>query len=368
VKRLLIIAVLLISGLLSACGTTENYAAKVNGNTISIKTIEDELHAVTSNPRYLAALDQQFGGSGNGSGLQSGGDNTVNAQYTASVVFNRVLVALIDQADERENVTITPQQRAEAEQSVRSDLGEAALFDSLPASYRDYLINRQSSLTALLAARNTEAAQRAEYEKNKETYTEYCIRHILVQGQPEADAIRGRITSGEDFAAIARTSSLDNQGGAGGSAAEGGSLGCVSGEDLSQYVAPFRDAAKALAVNELSQPVQTDFGFHLVQVTSKNLAPFEQVREQIARQLQNSSAFFMDQLKDAKVEVNPRYGKYVPGDAASGNIPRIEPPTPVVLAPPTTAGDETSSPFGGGSGSGSGNVDPNSPAVPQPPQ
>ncbi|HUE95431.1 MAG TPA: SurA N-terminal domain-containing protein, partial [Longimicrobiaceae bacterium] len=78
----------------------------------------------------------------------------------------------------------------------------------------------------------------------------------------EALELREEIAGGADFAAVAARASADR-----GSAAQGGALGAFG---RGQMVEPFEEAAFALPVGEISQPVQTEFGYHLIQVQSRD--------------------------------------------------------------------------------------------------
>ena len=102
------------------------------------------------------------------------------------------------------------------------------------------------------------------------------MRHILVKTKAEADAIHSQLQSGGDFAAIAKEKSLDP-----GSKDQGGKLTVTRG----QTVAAFDKAAFALKTDELSQPVKTEFGYHLIQpladVKAGSVTPFSQVKSQI---------------------------------------------------------------------------------------
>jgi foldase protein PrsA len=328
VKRFLVGLSLLLSVVLvlSACDTTSNYAAKVNGITISSKTILDELHIVTSNPRYVATLNDQLGGLGSGSGLQPAGKNTVNASYTGQLVFNRILVSLINSAAAKDHIKASPTQLADAEKSVRADLGDDALYDSLPSSYRDYLAGRQALLTAVMATRDTPQLEQAYYDQHKSDFTKYCVRHILVASQTSAEQLRQQIVNGGDFAAVAKQSSLDNQGDQS-SASQGGALGCFSRSQLDHFVPEFRDGVLSLKGNEVSQPVKSQFGYHLIQVTSFTQQSFNDVKSTISQQLSSSSTFLTEQLASAKIKVNPRFGTYKPANEATGQSASIEPPT-----------------------------------------
>lgn len=96
------------------------------------------------------------------------------------------------------------------------------------------------------------------------------VRHILVKTNELVDdtearkrlyALKARITDGDDFAALARAHSDDK-----GSALKGGSLDWVGPGDL---VKPFEDAMNKLSINEISEPVQTQFGWHVIQVLGR---------------------------------------------------------------------------------------------------
>lgn len=83
--------------------------------------------------------------------------------------------------------------------------------------------------------------------------------HILVKSKEEADNILNRINNGEIFAQIAKEESLCPSG------HDGGDLGFFK---KGVMVKPFEDAAFALKkVGDLSEPVQTQFGWHLIQLT-----------------------------------------------------------------------------------------------------
>jgi len=99
---------------------------------------------------------------------------------------------------------------------------------------------------------------------------EQKIRHILIQTNPNRDAdqarrlaeqARARIMGGEDFASVAQQVSDDR-----GSALNGGELGWVR---PGQMVPAFEDAASRLAVGEVSQPVRSRFGYHIIQVENR---------------------------------------------------------------------------------------------------
>ena len=87
--------------------------------------------------------------------------------------------------------------------------------------------------------------------------------HILLPTREEAEAARARVTEGgEDFAAVARELSTDES-----TAANGGELGWFTREEM---VAPFAEAAFALEPGAISEPVETEFGWHVIQVEERD--------------------------------------------------------------------------------------------------
>jgi len=83
-------------------------------------------------------------------------------------------------------------------------------------------------------------------------------RHILVPTLNEAVEVFNKITEGEDFGSVARKLSKCPSGQNGGDLGEFG---------MGQMVKPFEDATFGLEVGQLSQPVQTQFGYHIINRT-----------------------------------------------------------------------------------------------------
>lgn len=168
-----------------------------------------------------------------------------------------------------------------------------------------------------------EALLKAYYEAHKSEYEQIHARHILIRmqgslvnlapGQKEltdAEAlakaleIRQKILQGADFADLARTDSDDM-----GSSSKGGDLGFLK---RGQTVPSFEDAAFALPTGQLSQPVKTPYGYHLIKVEErKPTRTFEELRPEIERTLGNeASRKFVEDLKaKTKVAIDPDFSK-----------------------------------------------------------
>ncbi|HEY8103453.1 MAG TPA: peptidylprolyl isomerase [Gaiellaceae bacterium] len=132
-------------------------------------------------------------------------------------------------------------------------------------------------------AKVTDAEVGEYYVKNKDQYSQpesRDVRHILVKTKAKADAIHAQLVAGGDFAALAKANSEDT-----GSKENGGKLTISKG----QTVAPFDKAAFALKVNELSAPVKTEFGYHVIEalgpVKPAKVTPLKDVKDSIRQQL-----------------------------------------------------------------------------------
>ena len=104
-------------------------------------------------------------------------------------------------------------------------------------------------------------------------------RHILVDSEAECLDLKARILAGEDFAELAKKHST------GPSGPQGGDLGYFG---QGQMVPEFSKAAFALKVGEVSQPVKTQFGWHIIKVEDRrdsSLPPFEELKPRIVEHL-----------------------------------------------------------------------------------
>ncbi|HKA80071.1 MAG TPA: peptidylprolyl isomerase [Xanthobacteraceae bacterium] len=127
---------------------------------------------------------------------------------------------------------------------------------------------------------------------------EVRARHILVENEDEAKAILDQIKGGGDFAALAKEKSKDP------GAADGGDLGYFTKD---QMVPEFADVAFKMYPGQLSNPVKTQFGWHIIKLEDKRTKQppeFEKVKDQIeayvARKAQ--SEFVANLRKTAKIE------------------------------------------------------------------
>lgn len=105
------------------------------------------------------------------------------------------------------------------------------------------------------------------FEENKDTFAEeeqIKANHILVDDEKTAKEVANKLEEGEDFADLAKEYSTDVS-----NADSGGDLGYFG---KGKMLAEFEEAAFAMDINEISDPVKTDYGYHIIQVVDKKEA------------------------------------------------------------------------------------------------
>jgi len=142
---------------------------------------------------------------------------------------------------------------------------------------------------------------------------EVHARHILVATEDEAKTILAELKKGADFATLAKEKSKDPSG-----KTNGGDLGYFTKE---QMVPEFADVAFKLPKGELSEPVKSQFGWHIIKVEDKRTKPvptFDQVKPQLEQYVvRNAQAAMITKLRaDAKIEKMP-----APADKAAPAAP-----------------------------------------------
>jgi peptidyl-prolyl cis-trans isomerase C len=169
---------------------------------------------------------------------------------------------------------------AKAAESAR--VGEGADFARKLAYFRDKLLLDEHLEREVKKAVTPEAVRKL-YEdtvKNVKPEQEVRARHILVETEDEAKKAQARLKAGEDFVKLAGELSKDP-----GSKGEGGDLGFFTEERMVQ---PFAETAFKLQPGQVSDPVKTQFGWHVIKVEEKRTRPipaFDEMKEQVEQYL-----------------------------------------------------------------------------------
>ncbi|EYD75350.1 PPIC-type PPIASE domain protein [Rubellimicrobium mesophilum DSM 19309] len=175
---------------------------------------------------------------------------------------------------------------------------------------------------AVVTSAVTDGALQAAYDAqygNVEPQTEWRARHILVASEDEAKAVKARLDAGEDFAAVAQEVSTDT-----GSGSQGGELGWFG---PGMMVPEFETAVTGLQPGQVSDPVQSQFGWHIVELeeTRPQAVPtLDDVRDELSGQVQQKA------IEDRLAELE-----------SQGQVTRTDPATlnATVIADPAFLGD-----------------------------
>lgn len=338
-----VVLVLLGALALSSCASGQSLggtppAATVAGTDISDQQVADAAAAFT----FLAALAQQPCGT-------KDGDESAESACNRYALLNLLELQVTDAYAVANG--ITPDDRAiesaikGLDQQYGEDIVDRQLSDNgltrdglRALAYR--LLLAQQVSKAVVAERLGEQKLRELYQQHLADYSTITVDHILVKTRADAEAAYARVTAPgatrDDFLALAKQISIDPT--------VQQNSGALQATAATQYVPEFANAALALAPGEISQPVQTQFGWHVIRMEGKDVVPFDQVRDQILQT--EGGTTFNDWLREqlGGAEVNPRYGRF---DLDSLTVVRIASTDQSVSTPSRRpSGDATPPPTG----------------------
>ena len=265
-------------------------AALVNGTAITREELEQELERVRQQfTRRGMPVDEQR-----------------LAQLRKSVLENLINTELLYQESQKQGVSVEEgaveeqvqmiKKQSQSEENFKKEMQRLKYSEeSLKTQLRRGLAI-QKLLKQEIGDRLSVSEQETEqyYKNNPAEFKQpeqVRASHILIKVAPDADKqekdkarrqieqLRARLKKGEDFAALAKEFSQ------GPSAAKGGDLGYFS---RGQMVKPFEDAAFALEPNQVSEVVETRFGYHLIKLSDKKAAatiPYDLIKGGLARNL-----------------------------------------------------------------------------------
>lgn len=265
-------ATLLASGLLAIAGA----AAFAEGETMDTVVATVDGHEITLGQMIItrAQLPAQY------------------QQLPDDVLFKGILDQLIQQQLLADQVEGMPRRVAAAlANEERSMLAGEAIDDLAKVAVTEEAI--QADYAAMFADAAPE--------------TEYNASHLLVATEEEINAAKARIDAGEDFAAVATEISTDTSG------PGGGSLGWFG---KGMMVPEFENAVIALEPGQVSEPVQTQFGWHLVKLNEtreKEQPSLDELRGEIVAKLEEQAIqAALAELESAATVTRPEEGAFDP--------------------------------------------------------
>jgi len=284
---------------LSSCSSIDQPAASVNGVEIPMDTFESDLAAVqvglgpvpsddpaTSTPTSLVTADGSLA------------RNLLTAQIQLELLNDE-----IDQAGE----SITDEDRTGAQSQLAQ---QQAGWDTSPERFRSFFTEYVAAQAAFgRVAAPSEEDIAAEYAEGIEAVGFACVSHILVATESEALAVLDRLEAGEDFATVAAEVSTDPSAASGGGALvnQDGTPCIPLAQFETGFVPEFVEGALAAEVGVPTQPVESQFGFHVILVR-----PFEDVQDALVPLVQGTAVqtSLAGLVADADVTVSPIIGAW----------------------------------------------------------
>lgn len=311
----------------SACGgtgATTPAAVTVNGEAVDGKEFAAHLRLYVDNDEFVAAQAQQ------GQPVEGSLEGAASAQLASRLLADEIFFKLVQAELAARGIEVAPG-NTELSRTLFAPrfLGGQAAFDAFPQAFRDQYVAKVAQYISLQSdfagITDLQAAADKALAEDADTFASRCVSHILVDTEADAKAIQAELRAGADFAELAAQRSTDT-----GSGAQGGALGCLSAADTTAtYVPEFAEAANAAEVGEVTDPVESQFGFHLILVTGTEPGGVESVLQALLQPAgPDYTAWLRTAFGEADIQVNPRYGTWDPvtnsvrppeGSAVPGN-------------------------------------------------
>ena len=305
VPRLLL--VVLAACVLSACGAGKPEVARLGERDVATSDLQ---HAVALQSVLAEVQGAQCGG-------QPAEGESPDAACDRAALSGELLWLAVSGYAETNDIAATRSGAEEAVAQFETRVGADALRLALGARdlTRDDLLELGRRLLTINAVRTAVAEERigadelrAQYNERVLEFTTVQANHILVKTRAEAESVYRRVRNATqaEFAALAKEESTEP-----GADQSGGDLGTGP---ASQFVPEFANAVASLDPGEVSRPVQTQFGWHVIYLVDKDVTPFEEAKAGLVEPVADRefSGWLEDRADALGVEVNPRYGRFAP--------------------------------------------------------
>lgn len=300
----------------------EQVAVVLNGKNIYLSEVDQaldlqgfigQLHQM--NPGFVQVIYQTEAGA-----------ELLN-EYRKANIESVIMRKLLEEKIEEENITISDERKDEIfneqiEYIIQeNNMTEDQLLQNLKMQgiesfdvYKELLFAQNESVLLVAELQNkvietitvSDDDVQNYYNENQEQFVkEESVEasHILVEKEETAREVLEKLNGGSKFTELAKEYSLD------GSAQNGGELGFFT---KGRMVKPFEEAAFSMKVGEVSEPVQTEYGYHIILVTDKeeeSVISFEESKEQIKnalinqKQVEKLNDYVNDLRESAEIEI-----------------------------------------------------------------
>lgn len=306
--RLTLVAALAFAG----CGTLfDPAAAVVAGEKISVEEVEAGLDDFKKTLEYERLTGQ-------------GDPRDVQRQFEQVYLTDLIRREVVEREAEERGLEVTEEEVDERMEQIEGDFQNQSAYEEalkeqgltverLRELVADNLLEEKLQADVTKDATLAEEDLQVYYDENTDRFTQTHTQHILVENQALASTIAEQLQQAAPnqverlFERLARQHSTDPS-----NADTGGDLGFRSPGEL---VAEYEAAVEALEEGEVSDPVQTEFGFHVIRLIERRVTPFEEARPQIEEIVREQEGelvwqeFIQNAYEDADIRVNSRYGE-----------------------------------------------------------
>ena len=240
------------------------------------------------------------------------GNITKDELYTALKEANgeQVLQNLVYEKVLSEKYKVTDKELEKRVEEIKAELGDNFEMALAQYGYEDEDDFKEQMKLPLMQEKAAIKDIKVTEEEMKEYYEnikpEIHARHILVEDEKTAKDLKAKIDAGESFEELAKQNSTDE-----GSKESGGDLGWFGSGKM---VAEFEEAAYALEVGKVSEPVQSEYGYHIIEVLDKKeKKSYEDMKKDIEYEVKVSKIdsetiqkVMEEELKSADVKVKDK--------------------------------------------------------------
>jgi parvulin-like peptidyl-prolyl isomerase len=300
---------------LAACGGGDALspaAATVSGARIPASELRETVDRCKKTDQFKQLAEQQ------------GGPGKLARQFEQGFLAQLIRVEVVKAEAQERELEVSKKQIDDRVNQIRGQFPsekefqkavkeQCLTFEQLEEIIEGQLLEQklQTEVTAEVAP--SEQEMRAYYQQNVGQFSTTEAQHILVDKQSLAARLSRQLKSASNkkveplFARLAKQYSKDKS-----NADRAGNLG-VAGPG--QFVPPFEEAMNSLDEGEVSGPVKTEFGYHVIRVINRDTKSFEEARPEIINQVSGSEQervwqeFLQKTYKASDINVNPRYGK-----------------------------------------------------------
>ncbi|QAY67457.1 peptidylprolyl isomerase [Paenibacillus protaetiae] len=356
-SALLVMAAVLVVTVLSACGKKEgdSFAFAGQGKGTVVATYDGGNVTEQELDKYLGVFNI----------MQPGYEQLIEIpqfkeQLLKQYIAYKVLSGQASEETKKKALKDSDEQFKDFKDYAESDANMKATMESKKITNDDVktYLNLMLVVVDHMNSQVTEDQMKAEYEKNKSSYNPVTLRHILIgttqtdqttgetkdlrtsdEALARAKEVKAKLDAGGDWNALAKEYSDDP-----GSKDNGG---LYENADVTQFVEEFKDAALKQEVGKIGDPVETEYGYHIIKVEKRDVLDYKDITQETKDKVKsaiaynNMSQYMTNDLEKLNVKVT--LPEPSPSPSASAGASASPSASPDAAASPSASADAQAS-------------------------